>query len=312
MGRYDDRFNRCRTNIASGTRDPPKVVICTEREFQHVEHTVTPPPSPALSRHLCLASSRSLVGIISVMSSRVAHLINLSLAFFFASGALLTTAVVHVIPEAMTGLKTRFEDDLEGLFTRAGIMVMAGIFTGFLMHIWLSGGHAHGGITVPPLAVADPQDAVENPCVAKPVREDAPSVVQTAARAAGLSSAKGASELASSRDDRCRDGTVTENEEIENGTVGSRIGARNSATNGILVNGTTGHANAAFSPTPGTLEVTASVSRVEGSGSGEPSGGRQSGCGVVVRRGGGSAVESMQDLRNAGKGRSLFDVKVSF
>ncbi|CAN0468856.1 unnamed protein product, partial [Laminaria digitata] len=80
-------------------------------------------------------------GIITVVSNRIAHKINLPLAFLFASGALLTTSIVHVIPEAMERLDPEFPDDLHGLTLRSGIIVMAGIFAGFLLHAALDHGH---------------------------------------------------------------------------------------------------------------------------------------------------------------------------
>lgn len=78
-----------------------------------------------------------------MLSSRVAHLINLSLAFLFASGALLTTSIVHIIPEAMQGLEGEILDDFHGLLQRSGIVVMSGVFGGFLLHVALSHGHSH-------------------------------------------------------------------------------------------------------------------------------------------------------------------------
>lgn len=85
----------------------------------------------------------SFVGIVTVVSGRVARKIDLSLAFLFASGALLTTAVVHIIPDAMDGLAPEYPDDLHGLFLRSGIAVMAGIFGGFLLHVVLDNGSRH-------------------------------------------------------------------------------------------------------------------------------------------------------------------------
>ncbi len=80
-----------------------------------------------------------------MISSRVARKINLPLAFLFASGALLTTAVVHIIPDAMDGLAPEYEDDPHGLFLRSSISVMAGIYAGFLLHVALDTGGGGGG-----------------------------------------------------------------------------------------------------------------------------------------------------------------------
>lgn len=78
-----------------------------------------------------------------MVSSRVAHKIDLSLAFLFAAGALLTTSIVHIIPEAMEGLAPEFLDDLHGMFLRSGVAILSGIFGAFLLHVALD--HAGGG-----------------------------------------------------------------------------------------------------------------------------------------------------------------------
>lgn len=83
----------------------------------------------------------SFVGVITVVSSRVAEKINLPLAFLFASGALLTTAIVHIIPEAMNDLEGEFEDDLHNLTLHSGIVIMAGVTGGYLLHVAIGNGH---------------------------------------------------------------------------------------------------------------------------------------------------------------------------
>lgn len=77
------------------------------------------------------------------MSNRITQKINLSLALLFASGALLTTAVVHIIPEALEELAHEYPDDLHGVFLRSGATVMAGILVGFLLHVALDNGSGH-------------------------------------------------------------------------------------------------------------------------------------------------------------------------
>ena len=111
------------------------------------------PTDPASRLPCCWRCS--FVGIITVISSRVARKIDLSLAFLFASGALLTTAVVHIIPDAMDSLAAEYgaedgdDDDgggdghLHDLFLHSSIAVMAGIFGGFLLHVVLDTGNGH-------------------------------------------------------------------------------------------------------------------------------------------------------------------------
>lgn len=76
-------------------------------------------------------------------SNHITRKINLSLALLFASGALLTTAVVHIIPEAIEQLALEHPDDLHDVFLRSGTTVMAGILLGFLLHVALDNGSGH-------------------------------------------------------------------------------------------------------------------------------------------------------------------------
>lgn len=55
----------------------------------------------------------------------------------------MTTAIVHIIPEAMSGLAPAFGDDLEDLHQRSGIVVLVGVFGGFLLDVALGDGHSH-------------------------------------------------------------------------------------------------------------------------------------------------------------------------
>ncbi|CAN0435516.1 unnamed protein product, partial [Laminaria digitata] len=90
-----------------------------------------------------LVSMCSFVGIITVVSKRIASKINLSYAFLFASGALLTTAIVHIIPEALEQLEAEHPDNAYENALNAGIAVMAGLFGGFLLHVALLNAHSH-------------------------------------------------------------------------------------------------------------------------------------------------------------------------
>lgn len=78
-----------------------------------------------------------------VASGRVAHNIDLSYAYVFASGALLTASMLHIVPEAMEGLESKYPDDLHGLALRAGVAILAGVFFGVAMHVVLESGHSH-------------------------------------------------------------------------------------------------------------------------------------------------------------------------
>lgn len=105
--------------------------------------TPLPPARSCVTAAAARSVYNSFAGIVTVVSSRVAHKIDLPLAFLFASGALLTTAVVHIIPEAMQGLAPEYSDDLHGLFLRSGVSIMAGIFGAFLLHVMLDNGAHH-------------------------------------------------------------------------------------------------------------------------------------------------------------------------
>lgn len=78
-----------------------------------------------------------------MVSKRIASKINLSYAFLFASGALLTTAIVHIIPEAMEELEAEHPDNIYENGLKAGIAVMAGLFAGFLLHVAFANAHSH-------------------------------------------------------------------------------------------------------------------------------------------------------------------------
>ncbi|CAM9362596.1 unnamed protein product [Scytosiphon promiscuus] len=89
-----------------------------------------------------VVSACSFTGIIVVINKRVAHSINLSHAFMFASGALLTASLLHIIPEALEGLEDEY-DSLHDLGLYAGLAILGGISFGILIHALMDSGHSH-------------------------------------------------------------------------------------------------------------------------------------------------------------------------
>ena len=76
-------------------------------------------------------------------NKRVAKKIDLVYASIFATGALLTASLLHIIPEALEGLESEF-DDLHELGIAAGVAILGGIFFGIVLHAFLEVGHSHG------------------------------------------------------------------------------------------------------------------------------------------------------------------------
>ncbi|CAM9872001.1 unnamed protein product, partial [Ascophyllum nodosum] len=60
-----------------------------------------------------------------------------------ASGALLTASLLHIIPEALEGLESEF-DELHELGIAAGVAILGGMFFGVVLHAFLEAGHSHG------------------------------------------------------------------------------------------------------------------------------------------------------------------------
>ncbi|CAN0132293.1 unnamed protein product, partial [Ectocarpus sp. 13 AM-2016] len=89
-----------------------------------------------------VVSACSFAGIVVVASKHVANNIDLSHAFVFASGALLTAALLHIIPEALEGLEESY-DSLHDLGLYAGLAVMGGVSLGIVLHALLESGHSH-------------------------------------------------------------------------------------------------------------------------------------------------------------------------
>lgn len=92
--------------------------------------------------HPCHFICRSFTGLLVVINKRVANSIGLSHAFIFASGALLTASLLHIVPEAMEGLESKY-DSLHDLGLYAGLTVLAGITFGMVIHALLESGHSH-------------------------------------------------------------------------------------------------------------------------------------------------------------------------
>lgn len=62
----------------------------------------------------------------------------------FAAGALLTAAFLHIIPEALEGLESEFEDNLHDMGIAAGVAILAGISLGVILQSFLDAAHSHG------------------------------------------------------------------------------------------------------------------------------------------------------------------------
>eukprot|EP00903_Cladosiphon_okamuranus_P020875 g19170.t1 len=86
----------------------------------------------------------SFVGILLLISKRVANGIDISYAYMFATGAILKASLMHVIPEAFG----RFEDSLIDLYKlgiHTAVAVLAGITAGVIIRIVFTANHEiHG------------------------------------------------------------------------------------------------------------------------------------------------------------------------
>ncbi|CAM9246506.1 unnamed protein product [Ectocarpus sp. 12 AP-2014] len=89
-----------------------------------------------------VVSACSFAGLLVVANKRVAYSIGLSHAFIFASGALLTAALLHIIPEAMEGLDSSY-DNLHDLGLYAGLTVLGGLSVSIVIHGLMESGHSH-------------------------------------------------------------------------------------------------------------------------------------------------------------------------
>eukprot|EP00904_Undaria_pinnatifida_P003480 jgi/Undpi1/13132/HiC_scaffold_8.g02794.m1 len=77
------------------------------------------------------------------MCGRVAQTIDLSHASIFASGALLTASLMHIIPEALEGLQSKYDDNLHDLGIHAGLALLIGVTFGVVVHALLTSSHSH-------------------------------------------------------------------------------------------------------------------------------------------------------------------------
>ena len=93
------------------------------------------------------------MGVFIVASDYVLQKIDLSHACIFAAGALLTVSLLHIIPEALEGLESDY-DNLHDMGIGAGAAILGGISLGVLVHAFLetvqpsaahANTHAHEG-----------------------------------------------------------------------------------------------------------------------------------------------------------------------
>ena len=91
----------------------------------------------------CFNFPISFAGLLILISKRIANSINVAYACIFAAGALLAAALLHIIPEALEGLESKF-DDLHELGISAGIALLGGLFFGIVLHAFVEASHSHG------------------------------------------------------------------------------------------------------------------------------------------------------------------------
>lgn len=98
-------------------------------------------PNPAC----CLQSSRgSFAGIFLLINKRIANGVDLSHAYMFATGAILTASLIHIIPESFE----RFEDaelGLHDLGIHTGVTVLAGITASIIIRAVCTASQSHTG-----------------------------------------------------------------------------------------------------------------------------------------------------------------------
>lgn len=61
----------------------------------------------------------------------------------FASGSLLAASLLHIIPEALEGLESKYPDSLHDMGLHAGLAILAGVSFGILVHATLEADHSH-------------------------------------------------------------------------------------------------------------------------------------------------------------------------
>ena len=85
----------------------------------------------------------SFAGLLLMTSGRIASNIDLSHACLFGSGALLTASLMHIVPEALAGLESKYEDNLHDLTLHGGLALLVGITFGVVLHALIASGHSH-------------------------------------------------------------------------------------------------------------------------------------------------------------------------
>lgn len=88
------------------------------------------------------------------MNKHVAHSIDLSNAFTFASGALLAASFLHIIPEAMEGLAGEGVS-LHDMGLDAGLSILVGLFLSICIRAMLETGDTEGVVDSGRKAPAD-------------------------------------------------------------------------------------------------------------------------------------------------------------
>ncbi|CAN0309893.1 unnamed protein product, partial [Ectocarpus sp. 8 AP-2014] len=90
-----------------------------------------------------IVSLCSFTGILTIINQKVANAIGLSHTFTFASGALLTASLLHIIPESLEGIAAEY-DHLHDAGLWAGLAILGGIGFSILIHALMESGHSHG------------------------------------------------------------------------------------------------------------------------------------------------------------------------
>ncbi|CAM9304344.1 unnamed protein product [Ectocarpus sp. 13 AM-2016] len=92
----------------------------------------------------CIACFTSFAGIFLLINKRIANGVDLSHAYMFATGAILTASLIHIIPESFE----RFEDAELGLYDlgiHTGVTILAGITASIIIRAVCTAGHSHTG-----------------------------------------------------------------------------------------------------------------------------------------------------------------------
>lgn len=124
-------------NTARGTYmlSRSTAVLCTQPVRTLVCCSSASTPTPCVS----------LAGLVVVMNKKVAHSIDLSNAFTFASGALLAASFLHIITEAIEGLAGEGVS-LHDMGLDAGLSILVGLFLSICIRAMLETGDTEGVI----------------------------------------------------------------------------------------------------------------------------------------------------------------------